>query len=98
MVREAVLSAVPIERKTPVRERPKLEPAMAFIDAVLEARSIRWFDTARTVAGPRTLAGQFRSLLGDAEAAQRPAAGNARHDRGALAGPTARLPPATSSD
>ncbi len=37
MVREAVLSAVPIERKTPVRERPKLEPAMAFIDAFLEA-------------------------------------------------------------
>jgi transposase len=37
MVREAVLSAVPMERKTPVRERPKLEPAMAFIDAVLEA-------------------------------------------------------------
>ena len=37
MVREAVLSAVPLERKTPVRERPKLEPAMAFIDAVLEA-------------------------------------------------------------
>ena len=33
MVREAVLSAIPIERKTPVRERPKLEPAMAFIDA-----------------------------------------------------------------
>jgi hypothetical protein len=31
MVREAVLSAVPVERKTPVRERPKLEPAMAFI-------------------------------------------------------------------
>ena len=37
MVREAVLSAVPMERKTPVRERPKLEPAMAFIDAILEA-------------------------------------------------------------
>jgi len=37
MVREAALSAVPVERKTPVRERPKLEPAMAFIDAVLEA-------------------------------------------------------------
>jgi hypothetical protein len=37
MVREAVLSAVPVERKTPVRERPKLEPAMAFIDALLEA-------------------------------------------------------------
>jgi len=37
MVREAVVSAVPVERKTPVRERPKLEPAMAFIDAVLEA-------------------------------------------------------------
>ena len=37
MVREAVLSAIPIERKTPVRERPKLEPAMAFIDALLEA-------------------------------------------------------------
>jgi hypothetical protein len=26
MVREAVLSAVPVERKTPVRKRPKLEP------------------------------------------------------------------------
>jgi hypothetical protein len=38
MVREAVLSAVPVERKTPVRERPKLEPAVAFVDAVLEAR------------------------------------------------------------
>jgi hypothetical protein len=37
MVREAVLRAVPLERKTPVREKPKLEPAMAFIDAVLEA-------------------------------------------------------------
>jgi len=37
MVREAVLSAVPVERKTPARERPKLEPAMAFVDAVLEA-------------------------------------------------------------
>jgi hypothetical protein len=37
MVREAVLSAVPMERKTPVRERPKLQPAIAFIDALLEA-------------------------------------------------------------
>jgi hypothetical protein len=36
MVREVVLRAVPVERKTPVRERPKLEPAMAFIDALLE--------------------------------------------------------------
>jgi hypothetical protein len=34
MVREAVLRAVPMERKTPVRERPKLEPAMSFIDAL----------------------------------------------------------------
>ena len=37
MVREAVLSAIPVERKTPVRERPKLAPAMAFVDALLEA-------------------------------------------------------------
>ena len=37
MVREAVLSAVPVERKTPVRERPRLQPAMAFVDALLEA-------------------------------------------------------------
>src|SRR5882672_6001622 len=37
MVREAVLSAVPVERKTAIRERPKLEQAMAFVDAVLEA-------------------------------------------------------------
>jgi hypothetical protein len=34
MAREAVLSAVPVERKTPVREKPKLEPAMAFIHVV----------------------------------------------------------------
>ena len=37
LVREAVLSAVPAERKTPVRESPKLEPAKAFIEAILEA-------------------------------------------------------------
>ena len=37
IVREAVLSAVPAERKTPVRDRPKLEPAMAFVEAILEA-------------------------------------------------------------
>ena len=37
MVREAVLRAVPMERKMPVRERPKLEPAIGFIDAILEA-------------------------------------------------------------
>ena len=41
MVREAVLSAVPIERKTPVRERPKLEPVMTFIDTVLEGERKR---------------------------------------------------------
>jgi hypothetical protein len=37
MVREAVVSAVLVKRKTPARERPKLEPATAFVDAVLEA-------------------------------------------------------------
>ena len=37
MVREAVLSAVPAERKTAAREKPKLEPALVFIDAILEA-------------------------------------------------------------
>ena len=37
MVREAVCSAVPAERKTPVRESPKLEPARSFIEAILEA-------------------------------------------------------------
>jgi transposase len=37
LVREAVLSAVPVERKTPMRERPKLEPAKAFVEAILEA-------------------------------------------------------------
>jgi transposase len=36
MVREAVLSAVPVKRKTPERERPKLEPVMTFVDRVLE--------------------------------------------------------------
>lgn len=37
MVREAVLSAVPVDRKTPVRERPKLESVKAFVEAILEA-------------------------------------------------------------
>ena len=37
MVREAVLSAVPVDRKTPVRKSPKLEPVRAFIEAILEA-------------------------------------------------------------
>ena len=37
LVRETVLGAVPAERKTPVRERPKLEPAKAFVEAILEA-------------------------------------------------------------
>ncbi|MGD0964915.1 MAG: IS21 family transposase [Candidatus Acidiferrales bacterium] len=37
LVREAVLSAVPAERKTPVRERPKLEAAKDFVEAILEA-------------------------------------------------------------
>jgi hypothetical protein len=32
MVREAVLSAVPVKRKTPERERPKLEPAMGSVE------------------------------------------------------------------
>lgn len=37
MVREAVANAVPAPRKMMPRERPKLGPAAAFIDEVLEA-------------------------------------------------------------
>jgi len=37
MVRQAVASAVPPARKTPVRQRPKLEPAADFIDEILDA-------------------------------------------------------------
>jgi transposase len=37
MVREAILSAVPADRKAPERESPKLEPARAFIELILEA-------------------------------------------------------------
>ena len=33
----ALASAVPPERKRPERERPKLAPALPFIDAILEA-------------------------------------------------------------
>ena len=59
-----------------------------YLDALTqEARSVGWFDTAGAVAGTRTLAGQFRSFLGDAEATERQAGGNARHDRRAAAGP-----------
>jgi transposase len=36
MVREAVLSAVPVKRKAPKRESPTLEPVMSFVDGVLE--------------------------------------------------------------
>lgn len=35
-VRQALASAVPPKRKAPVRERPKLNPARPFIDAILE--------------------------------------------------------------
>ena len=37
MVREAVGNAVPRERKVAERERPKLGPAVRFIDDILEA-------------------------------------------------------------
>ena len=37
MVREALASAVPRERKIAVREKPKLGPAITFINAILEA-------------------------------------------------------------
>ena len=37
MVRDAIASAVPPPRKVPPRERPKLGPAMAFIDEILQA-------------------------------------------------------------
>lgn len=37
MVREAIANAVPPARKTPVREKPKLGPAIEFIDGILEA-------------------------------------------------------------
>ena len=37
MVREALASAMPRERKIPERERPKLAAAIPFIDAILEA-------------------------------------------------------------
>jgi len=37
MVREALASAIPVERKAPIREKPKLGPAISFINAILEA-------------------------------------------------------------
>ena len=37
LVREALGTAVPVERPAPSRSRPRLEPVMAFIEAILEA-------------------------------------------------------------
>ena len=37
LVREAVVHALPPERKKPQRQRPKLDPAIPFIDAILAA-------------------------------------------------------------
>src|SRR5712692_3006620 len=56
-----------------------------------EARGFRQFDSAGTVAGTGTLAGELRSFLGDAEATPRKTRGNPSHDRGAAAGPSVWL-------
>src|SRR5208337_1080733 len=37
MVREAIASAVPRQRKPAVREKPKIGPAITFINTILEA-------------------------------------------------------------
>jgi len=47
MVREAVANAMPRERKIAIRERPRLGPAVEFIDAVLE-------EDRKVVRGPPT--------------------------------------------
>src|ERR1017187_5429079 len=62
-----------------------------------EARGFRGFDTVGAVAGPGALAGELRSILGDAEATPRQTRWNPGHDRGAAAGPSVWLSRAEGS-
>jgi hypothetical protein len=67
MVREALANAMPRERKTPDRERPRLEPLIPFIDAILAVDQKAPRKQRHTA---RRIFNRIRAELPDAQAAE----------------------------
>ena len=67
LVRDALANAMPRERQTPVRERPRLDPLTAFIDAILAVDQTAPRKQRHTA---RRIFNRIRAELPDAQAAE----------------------------